>query len=406
MIVGPCTVVTGGREPHVLEHGGVRVLGGHIGQIAPAAVLARAYPEDTLWPGKGRVLMPGFVNTHGHLARHLARGLGLRSPAEWRRYDQALSPEDVTWSVTAALAEGVRHGVTTVCDFHRSGRCVDLSLSEVVGAAERVGVRVATCYGASEHDPEPERKAALEECLGFASEIARRRDGRMRGMIGVQATSLDGVETMLQQALATAGDRLAVHVDLALDLTPAERWRTSRPWPTGTLPTLWAHAESAPRGLLGEARDRGDHLSAVGAGSVTALLREVEVAWGSDAGVNAPPLPDTLQAWSFRASAEAHYQRLFVSGARWAERHFGDGLGTIAPGAPADLVMLDYRPATEFSQRTLLEHLWSGLLRAPVSGAMVAGEVVMDNGTLVNVDEREVAARARECAARVWERLE
>jgi hypothetical protein len=45
------------------------------------------------------------------------------------------------------------------------------------------------------------------------------------------------------------------------------------------------------------------------------------------------------------------------------------------------------------------------MLRAPVSGAMVGGEVVLDNGTLVNVDEREVAARAKECAQRVWDRL-
>jgi len=66
---------------------------------------------------------------------------------------------------------------------------------------------------------------------------------------------------------------------------------------------------------------------------------------------------------------------------------------------------VDYQPATEFSQRTFLDHLWSGMLRAPVSGAMVGGEVVLDNGTLVNVDEREVAARAQECAKRVWDRL-
>jgi cytosine/adenosine deaminase-related metal-dependent hydrolase len=405
MIIGPCTIVTGGAEPHVIEDGGVRVLGAHIGQIGPAALLARAYPDDTLWPGRGRVLMPGFVNTHGHLARHLARGLGLRAPAQWRAYDRTLSPEDVTWSVTAALVEGVRHGVTAVGDFHRSGRCLDLSLSEVVAAAARVGVRVATCYGAAEDDTEAERRSALEECLGFATETARHGDGRLRGMIGVQAMTLDGVERMVAEALGVAGDRLAVHVDLALDITPAERWRAHAPWPTGPQPTLWAHAESAPRGLLAEARDRGDHLSAVGAGAVTALLRETEASWGSDAGVNAPPLPDSQQAWSFRASPEAHYQRLFVSGARWAERHFGDGLGTITPGAPADLILVDYRPATPFSERTLFEHLWSGLLRAPVSAVMVAGEVVMDNGTLVNVDEREVVARARECAERVWGRL-
>lgn len=67
--------------------------------------------------------------------------------------------------------------------------------------------------------------------------------------------------------------------------------------------------------------------------------------------------------------------------------------------------MVDYHPATEFATRTLMQHLWSGLLRAPVAGVMVAGDVILDNGLLLRVDETEAAARARECAARVWERL-
>jgi cytosine/adenosine deaminase-related metal-dependent hydrolase len=404
MIIGPCTVVTGGPRPDVHEDSGVRIVGAHVAAIGPVNVLAGAYPEETLWPARGRVMLPGFINTHVHLARHLGRGLALRTTAEWRRYDRALSPEDVLWSSMAALVEGLRHGVTTVCDFHRSGSCPDLSLTEVVSAAEQVGVRVATCYGASESDSEIDRRSAFEESLGFSAELQRRRDGRLRGLVGVQARTLDGVDLMVREALEVAGDRLGVHVDLDLDLTPAERWR-SHGWRAPAVPTLWAHAESAPRGLAAEARERGDSLTAVGAGSVAALLREGELAWGTDAGVNAPPLPDATLGWGFGASADSHYQRLFVNGARWAGRHFGEGLGVIAPGSPADLLLVDYRPATEFSSRTLSDHLWSGMLRAPVSGVMVGGEIVMDNGTLLNVDEREVAARARECARRVWDRL-
>jgi cytosine/adenosine deaminase-related metal-dependent hydrolase len=59
------------------------------------------------------------------------------------------------------------------------------------------------------------------------------------------------------------------------------------------------------------------------------------------------------------------YERVFVRGARIAAGYFGDGLGTIAAGAPADLVLLDYDPATELSPRTLASHLANGLLRAP-----------------------------------------
>lgn len=406
MLVGPCTVVTGGPEPTVLEDAAVRVLGSHIAQVGRAGNLAASYPEETLWPARGRVLMPGFVNTHVHLARHLARGLGLRTPREWRRYEDALSAEDVYWASLAALVEGVRHGVTTVCDFHRSGSLIDLSLSEVVGAADQAGVRVATCYGAAESDTPLERRAAIDESLGFARELSRKHSGRLRGMMGVQAHTLEGVGVMLDDALETAGDRLAVHVDLALDLTPQDRWNARPLWKPGPLPALWAHAETAPRSLLAAAQERGDSLSATGSGSAAALVRETEVAWGSDAGVNAPPLPDAAHPFARGARSEMHYQRLFVHGARWAAHHFGEELGIIQAGSPADFLMVDYRPATDFSSRTLLDHLWSGLLRAPVSGVMIAGEMVMDNGTLLTVDEREVACRARECATRVWGRLE
>ena len=71
VIIGPCSVVTGGSDPQVLDNGAVRVVGAHIAQIGPAGSLATAYPEETVWPGRGRVLMPGLVNAHAHLARHL-----------------------------------------------------------------------------------------------------------------------------------------------------------------------------------------------------------------------------------------------------------------------------------------------------------------------------------------------
>ena len=62
----------------MIEDAAVRVVGAHLAQVGPAGNLASAYPHETLWPARGRVLMPGLVNTHAHLARHLARGLSLR----------------------------------------------------------------------------------------------------------------------------------------------------------------------------------------------------------------------------------------------------------------------------------------------------------------------------------------
>ena len=222
------------------------------------------------------MLLPGLVNTHAHLARHLARGLGLSTPADWRRYDAALSPDDVYWAVMAGLVEGIRHGVTSVCDFHRSGGCLDRALPEVAAAAGKAGVRIATCYGADEDDTAEGRRAALVEGAGFARDLARKRSGRLRGMIGARATTLAGVERLLQEALAAAGEQHAVHVDLELDTTPAERWAGGI-WPPGASPTLWAHADRAPRGLVGAMQGRGDALTATGTSAAAALTRETDL---------------------------------------------------------------------------------------------------------------------------------
>ncbi|MBI1796015.1 MAG: amidohydrolase family protein [Candidatus Eisenbacteria bacterium] len=406
MIIGPCTVVTGGPAPAVLDDAAVRVVGAHIAQVGPAGSIAAAHPDDTLWPARGHVLLPGLIDAHAHLARHLARGLALRSRDAWDRYDAALSPDDVHWAVVAALVEGLRHGVTTVCDFHRSPGCLDRALPEIVAAATKVGVRVATCYGACESDPPAAREAAFDESAAFARDLARRRSGRLRGMVGVRAGTLAGLDRLVHRSLEAAGTSQAVHVDLVLDATPAERWPDAL-WPPGALPAMWAHAERAPRGLLGAVQARGDALSATGIAAAAALGLETDLAWGSDAGLHAPPAPDASHAaGADRMQVEAHYARVWVHGARWAAEPFGRGIGTIAPGAPADLMLVDYRPATEFSSATVFDHLWSGLLRAPVAGVMVCGEVLVDNGQVVSVDEREVAARARECAARVWTRLD
>lgn len=401
MIVGPCTIVTGGDSPTVLEDAGVHIVGAHIAHVAHMSALAGAYPDESLWPAHGQVLLPGFVNTHAHVGRHLARGLGCADPRAWDAYERALSPEDIYWSSMAALAEGVRHGVTTVFDFHRSGGCIDLSLSEVVAAASDLGVRVATCYGLSDADAPAERRAALEECVGFAQETRSRRQGTLRGLLGVRVERLDAVDRLLAEVFEAASHPAGVHVELeGVGAAPVE---DAAVWFGQPVPALWAHAERAPASLIGLACERGDTLSAIAEPpAATALL--TGAAWGSDDGVNAPPAPERGPVGA--AARQAFYERLMVYGPRFAERYFGDAIGRIEPGAPADLVLVDYRPATALTSLTLTAHLAAGLLRAPVSGAVVAGEILMEEGRLTTIDEAEVAARARECARRVWARIE
>jgi cytosine/adenosine deaminase-related metal-dependent hydrolase len=393
VIIGPACIVTGGPEPRILEEGGVRVAGAHIAQIAPIGVLAETHRDETVWPAGGRLLLPGLVNAHAHLGRHLARGLTMSEPPEWERYDRALAPEDVRWAALAALAEGVRHGITTTCDLHRSGSFLDFSLSEVADAATRLGVRVATAYAAHEDDSPAARRAALDESMGLAAEIRRARSGRIHALLGMRARTAAGLLELLREVEDVADPAVGVHVELAEDDAPHDTWRAE-----SARPSLWAHAERAGSGLR---LVEPGALAVQSPGARRAL--EPPVAWGSDSGPMAPPNldPSVPDAEVIRR----HYERVFVSGPRWAERVFGEGLGVIEPGAPADLLLVDYRPPTDLDRESLGAHLAACVGRAAVSGVMTAGEIVMDHGILVTVDEAEISARARECARRVRQRL-
>jgi cytosine/adenosine deaminase-related metal-dependent hydrolase len=93
-------------------------------------------------------------------------------------------------------------------------------------------------------------------------------------------------------------------------------------------------------------------------------------------------------------------------GHRLASAIFGERFGTMTKGAPADVVVLAYDAPTALDERTLGAHLVFGMSGLHVRDVFVGGRAVMRNRKLIGIDERNVFARAREAAAKVWSRME
>jgi cytosine/adenosine deaminase-related metal-dependent hydrolase len=96
---------------------------------------------------------------------------------------------------------------------------------------------------------------------------------------------------------------------------------------------------------------------------------------------------------------------MLVGGHRLASALFGLPFGQLDAGAPADLVVLDYRPPTPLAADNLAGHLLFGLDRSHVRSTMAAGRFVLRDRRIVSVDEAAVLARAQEAAGRLWERM-
>ncbi len=84
----------------------------------------------------------------------------------------------------------------------------------------------------------------------------------------------------------------------------------------------------------------------------------------------------------------------------------GGTLGQIVPGAVADIIFVDYHPNTPLTAGNLPWHILFGFQQSMVSTTIVAGKVLMKDRELLTLDEKEIGAKAREIAPRVWERYQ
>ena len=81
-----------------------------------------------------------------------------------------------------------------------------------------------------------------------------------------------------------------------------------------------------------------------------------------------------------------------------------DVRGTLESGQLADVVIYDYVAPTPMTADTLYGHLLFGLSYARVQTTIARGEVIVDDGQLVHLDEAEIRAHCRERAPAIWQR--
>ncbi|HEY6146792.1 MAG TPA: hypothetical protein VIZ69_03810, partial [Thermoanaerobaculia bacterium] len=74
LVVG-ARVVTMDAENRVIDDGAIAVAGGRIVAVGASPEISSKYSSKVVWKAEGRIVMPGLVNTHGHAAMSLLRGI-------------------------------------------------------------------------------------------------------------------------------------------------------------------------------------------------------------------------------------------------------------------------------------------------------------------------------------------
>ena len=353
---------------------------------------------------RGRILLPGFCNTHSHAFQRLLRGrterrLMGRSGDDfwsWRaamyRITQNLRPDEVEIVSRFAFMEMLRAGYTHVAEFHYLHNQVggqpfddgaELSL-RVLEAAETAGIGITLLRVAYQRggpgtapssgqrrftDASPERYlSALEATEAHADPGARRPV--LVGMAGHSVRALD--ETWLRQiaAISAAGNRL-LHAHVSEQPLELEQcFEEHGKYPVQALAEFGllsdrftavhaTHLVPGEAALLGEAgavvclcpsteRNLGDGLPVL----ADLLDAGVDLCVGSDSQARIDPFAELAgleDGERLRSGARnclvsddgAVAPKLLQIGAQYGRRAAGMAAGGIAIGERADLVSLD-----------------------------------------------------------------
>lgn len=420
------TVVTS-LDPPVVVDGDVVLEGGRI------AAVGRAGPVDDRIDCSGCLVIPGNVCAHHHLYSALARGMPYRLPPPenfvqilqrvWWRLDRALDEDAVWLSAWSGAADALLAGTTTIVDHHASPNAIDGSLHLLADALSGLGARGVLCYEVTDRDGPDAASAGIEENRRFL------KGGfpLARGMVGAHASFTLSDETLAGCVEVARDSDAGIHIHVAEDaaderdaqarfgMRVVERLAAAEALGPSSLLAHCVHVDETEIRAIDDSgtwvvhNPRSNMNNRVGRAPVGALGERV--ALGTD-GIDGDLFAESRAAFWRAREADPSVTPTWVlerlaASARFAGNAFEEPLlGSIAPGAPADLVVLAYGSPTPLDGENLAGHWAFGLSARHVRDVVVDGEVVVRERRLTRAAEAEVRARCRGAAAGLWRRMD
>jgi putative selenium metabolism protein SsnA len=443
LLISHARAVTWGEPNEVLEDQAILLAQGKIAELGPTKELVKRHPGTASLDAQGQFAMPGNICAHTHFYSAFARGMAIpgRAPRAfpeilgrlWWPLDRSLTKEDIRFSALVCLLDAVRHGTTTLIDHHASPNAIEGSLDVIGEAVEESGLRAVLCYEVTDRGGPEKARAGIRENERFLTRCGEGRvaGGRVAAMFGLHA-SLSLEEETLEMCRAQAPEGVGFHIHAAEDEADQQDSlaRTGlrvihRLGQHGILGprTIAAHAVHIDAGEIEVLREtqtwvthqpRSNMNNGVGVAEVEAMLGAgVRVGLGNDGFSNsmweewkaAYLLPKVWHRDPRRMPGDLVVRMAVHNNAALAGLFFPEApVGTLAPGAHADLILVDYHPTTPLDAANLPWHILFGFHDSMITTTIVAGRVLMRDRTLLTLDEETITARSRELAKEVWQR--
>lgn len=435
LVLGDWLITTPTEPPKA--NWGVRVVGDSIAATGPGADLRREYPDDEVHDASGRVVAPGFVNSHTHLYGTLAHGIPLhKAPSDfwsflddfwWPLVEDALDHEMICAATDWVCAEMLRGGTTSFYDCLEAPFAIPGALMAQKEVVERRGLRGILSFEATQRVSRENGLLGLRENAGFIDHC-QHMGGLVSGLMCFHTTFTCSAD-FIKQAFELAGEcgvlthmhcNEGVHEpDYALEhfgrrtLEYYEQLGVAGP---GMLASQCVQLSEREQAIIAERGVRVSHMPLsnceVGGGiaPVPQLVQAgVSLGLGSDGYIN--DFFEVMRGAFLIHKANHLNPQLMPAPLVWylategGARALGlERVGRLEPGWAADLQLIEADFPTPVAGHNLYDQLLLWRNHTHVRDVMVAGLWRVRAGKVLDADLETMRARVHENAERMWRR--
>ncbi|MEG1072064.1 MAG: putative aminohydrolase SsnA [Oscillospiraceae bacterium] len=419
------------------EHGAVVVDGETILAVGDEASLRKTYPQADFVDAAGGVIMPGLINAHTHIYSGLARGLSIRGnnptnfletlEGTWWNIDRHLTLDGTRACAYATILDCIRDGVTTIFDHHASFCEIPGSLFAIADVAKELGMRSCLCYEVSDRDGEQKCDEAIQENADFARFAKKENNDMVKAMFGGHALFTMSDKTF-EKLVAANDTHTGYHIHVSEGMNdvydslqnygcrPVNRLLNHGILGEKTLLGHCIHVNTAEMELIKNTgtmvvnNPESNMGNAVGCSPILQLIKQgILVGMGTDAYTH-----DMLESLKVALIIQRHNacapnvgwcevtDMLFHNNAKIANKYFEKPLGILKKGAAADVIVMEYKPFTPFSDENIDGHMLFGMEGKNCTTTMINGRLLYHDRKFVDLDEDKINAWTMGEAKKLW----
>ena len=435
LVVTNGTVVTMDAQRHVIENGAVAVRGDSIVAVGPSADIAAQYDAAKIVDARGALVMPGLINGHAHAAMSLFRGMAddlalddwLKKyifPAEARN----VTEDFVVWGTRLGMLEMLRGGITTYADMYY----FEDAVARVTKEAGMRGVLGETILDF----PAPDNKT-VAQALEYTQKFIEHWKGDPLIVAAAAPHSMYTCSAKtLQEAAALARRNHApilIHVaeapfELQLSrekygITPVgylAREGILGPDVTGahcvwvdqadiaTLVQYGVGCTNNPSSNMKTAAGVSPVVDMLAAGAAVGLATDGAASNNNQDMFEEMDLAAKLQKITRMDSralpAEQVVEMATIGGARAV--HLEKLIGSLEAGKKADLIVVDTTTPHATPMYNVYSQLVYALKATDVRSVVIGGNMVMEDRTMLTLDEKAILVKANEYKKQIEKSLE